>query len=839
MKIKGLIFDLDGVITDTAKLHFEAWKKTLAKYKITYTEKENELLKGLSREKTLLEILKLKKVKLDKKEIEKVCEDKNNLYISFLNTKLKKSDILPGIEKLLKEAKKLKLKMAIASSSKNAKLILKKLDVLKYFDYIVDVDKIENGKPAPDIYLAAASGLNLQPRECVGFEDAISGIIGLLAANINTVSITNNTKEMYKNGTYICDTTKDIDLNKIISYFSSSSKLDMEAIYHTAYGRYAYQNKTGDTLTVIIKVKKDDVDFINVRVGDPFNWKKKNGFEGGVTQFGGDETMYWEEEASIKMFKYLSDNYFDYFKTKIKTKTKRVRYAFEIHGNDGTNILYGERGFFPINRTIADIGFTWGYLCKGNVQNIPEWVSKTIWYQIFPERFWNGDKKNDPKNVLPWGSAEPEVDNYFGGDLRGVIDKLDHLVELGVTGIYFTPIFKANTNHKYDTEDYLQIDPHFGDDKTFKELIDKCHKKGIKVMIDAVFNHSGSKFIPWLDVVRNKEKSKYRDWFFINDFKDIRPSDKYEANYFQNKNYVYETFAFTPHMPRLNWLNKDVENYFKQVVQKWTSLGIDAWRLDVANEPPLSFWRSFRQWAKDINPDIYILGEVWYNSSLYLNGDTFDGVMNYTLRDCIINSIKHNWSVQKIEEELSKYLIIYNNSIKRGMFNLLGSHDTPRILTIFNDNVKKYMIAYRLLFHMLGSVCVYYGDEIGMNGEHDPGCRKCMVWDQSKWNKDIFNMFKKLIKMRKSNEALTLGEFQFINKENEKELFASSKNKELLCFKIYRDKQELYCIVNLNEKDIDIKLNNKKKWHDIYLNKAIDANTKLKSYDMFTLQVKK
>lgn len=837
-KIKGLIFDLDGVITDTAKLHFEAWKKILLEKNIEYSHEENELLKGLPRKETLLAILNLKKIKLEDDLVNKMCEDKNNLYVELLKTQLKKEDILPGILKLLEDAKKKKLKMAIASSSKNAKLILEKLDIIQYFDFIVNVDQIKNGKPAPDIYLAACQGLKLKPENCIGFEDAFVGVKGLIEANINVVSITNNIPEMYVKGTYICDETKDIDLSKIVSYFSSIEKLSFESIYHTAYGRYAYQNSTGDTLSVIIRTKRDNVEKIFVRMGDPFNWRKKDGSEEGVTQFGGDDTMYWEEEQKQQMEKYLSDELFDYYKTKIQTKTKRVRYAFEIHGFDDTKILYGERGFFPLTECIAGIGFTWGYLNEGNVSNIPNWVSKTIWYQIFPERFWNGDKSNDNPGTLEWNSAEPSVSNYFGGDLQGVIDKLDHLVNLGVTGIYFTPIFKANTNHKYDTEDYLSIDPHFGDEEKFKELIDKAHKKGIRIMIDAVFNHSGSKFAPWLDVVKNKKNSIYKDWFWVNDFDELKNSDEYKPNYFQDSNYVYETFAFTPHMPRLNWSNPGVIDYFKKVVEKWTKLGIDAWRLDVANEPSLNFWRMFRKWAKDINPEIYILGEVWYNSSLYLNGDTFDGVMNYSLRDCIINAVKNEWEKDKIKFELSKYLLLYNNPTKRGMFNLLGSHDTPRIMNVFEHNIDKFKLAYRLLFHMIGSVCVYYGDEIGMDGEHDPGCRKCMIWDKSQWNMEIYEMFKSLIKMRKEYPQLTNSEIQFIDENNKKELFKSEINENLLCFKIYRKTNVFYCLVNVSNKVHETELADKK-WFDVYYKKDIDSKLKIKPYDMYTLEIKK
>ena len=835
MKIKGLIFDVDGVITDTAKLHFLAWKEVLAKYQISYSSTENELLRGLPRKETLLAILKLKAIDFDEATIEKICNQKNALYVQLLKTQLSKKDLLPGIIEFLETAQAQKLKMAIASSSKNAPLILERLDILKYFDYIVNVDQIKKGKPAPDIYLAAARGLNLEPAACIGFEDALVGIQGLMQAGIKTVSITNQTEEMYLNGTFTCTTTAQLDLKAILAYFEVE-KFAKEAIYHEAYGRFAYQNSSGDTLTVILKTKKNNVALVNVRFGDPFNWQKKAGANEGVTQFGGDPSMFWQEDGCLQMSHYLADELFDYYKLKFNTKTKRIRYAFEIHAKDGTKVLYGEHGFFAIDECVANLGFTWGYLNEGNVTNVPKWVSKIVWYQIFPERFHNGDRSNDPANTLAWASAEPSRTNYFGGDLQGVIDKLDHLVDLGITGIYFTPIFQANTNHKYDTEDYLKIDPHFGDEQIFAQLITKCHEKNIKVMIDAVFNHSGSRFKPWLDVIKNKEQSKYKDWFFVNNFQALKESHLYEPNYFL-KEYVYETFAFTPHMPRLNWGSEGVLNYFKKVVQKWTKFGIDAWRLDVANEPALNFWRLFRKWAKDINPNIYILGEVWYNSSLFLSGDTFDGVMNYTLRDCILNGIKEQWDKTKFEIELSKYLISYSNPIKRGMFNLLGSHDTPRVINFFEHNLAKYQLAYRFLFHMLGSVCIYYGDEIGLDGDHDPGCRKCMIWDQKDWNHELLAMFKQLIKMRQKYLPLTNGEFQFINETNKQEIFQTKNNPELLAFKLYRKNLSIYCLINVSGKKQKVKLT-KQTWFEIYREELVPTNLEIAPYDMYSLMIK-
>src|SRR5699024_5658775 len=208
----------------------------------------------------------------------------------------------------------------------------------------------------------------------------------------------------------------------------------------------------------------------------------------------------------------------------------------------------------------------------------------------------------------------------------GIIKHLDYLVDLGINGIYFTPIFKAHSNHKYDTIDYMEIDPQFGDKSTFKELVKACHEKGIRIMLDAVFNHSGYYFSQFQDVLEKGENSKYKNWFHIKDFPiqtDPVPN--------------FDSFAFTSHMPKLNTEHPDVKQYLLDVATYWIKeFDIDGWRLDVANEVDHQFWREFRTAVKSVKQDVYILGEIWHDSMPWLQGDQFDAVMNYPFTNSAI-----------------------------------------------------------------------------------------------------------------------------------------------------------------------------------------------------------
>jgi cyclomaltodextrinase / maltogenic alpha-amylase / neopullulanase len=308
----------------------------------------------------------------------------------------------------------------------------------------------------------------------------------------------------------------------------------------------------------------------------------------------------------------------------------------------------------------------------------PEWVKSTIWYQIFPERFANGNHDNDPAGVKIWNSADhPTREDFYGGDLQGVIDHLDHLVDLGINGLYLCPIFKAHSNHKYDTIDYLEIDQDFGDKETFRRLVQEAHKRGIKVMLDAVFNHMGDLSPQWQDVLENGADSHFADWFHVNKF----PATYNETADFEHATDItYDTFAFTPHMPKLNTANPDVQKYLLQVATYWIDqFDIDAWRLDVANEVDHHFWHEFATACRAQKKDFYILGEIWHSSQSWLNGDQFDAVMNYAYTDAILNYfIFKQTDFETLQDQINSQLVLYRDPINEVQFNVLDSHDTPR-----------------------------------------------------------------------------------------------------------------------------------------------------------------
>ncbi|WP_077705484.1 glycoside hydrolase family 13 protein [Virgibacillus dokdonensis] len=541
-----------------------------------------------------------------------------------------------------------------------------------------------------------------------------------------------------------------------------------EAIYHRPKNNFAYAYDK-ETLHIVLQTKKDDMKTVQLIFGDPYNWKN-------------DE---WQSETN-SMVKTGSTDFHDYWFIAIRPPYKRLRYAF-ICSDESETCFYGESGIFDNPpKGIANY-FCFPFLNAADVFQAPEWVRDTIWYQIFPERFANGDKNLNPEGALPWGSTDPSTTNFFGGDFQGVMNHLDHLESLGITGIYFTPIFKADSNHKYDTIDYMEIDPQFGDKQTFKKLVEACHDRGIKVMLDAVFNHSGYYFPPFQDVLKNQEHSKYKDWFHIWNFPVVTEP---QPN--------YDTFGFVASMPKLNTENQEVKDYLLKVARYWIEeFDIDGWRLDVANEVDHSFWRDFRRTVKEAKPDAYILGEIWHDSMTWLQGDQFDAVMNYPFTNGVIDFIaKNTMAATTFKNAITKVLHMYPRNVNEVAFNLLDSHDTPRILTIANENIDRIKLLYLFQFSFSGTPCIYYGDEIGMSGGHDPGCRACMEWDEEKQNWELFTYVQRLIHLRKTEPL-------FGNDASFRFLYANDKT-NTIAYEKYDEKKRLIFLLNAGEKEASI-----------------------------------
>ena len=406
----------------------------------------------------------------------------------------------------------------------------------------------------------------------------------------------------------------------------------------------------------------------------------------------------------------------------------------------------------------------------------PSWAKGAIIYQIFPERF----APTDLQYSLSWNQVPMQSNTRTNGSIKGIEQQIPYLKDLGIDAIYLTPIFLANSSHRYDSVDYMVIDPLLGSKEEFKSLVQKLHENGIKIILDLVFNHTSTQFFAFKDILQKQDKSKYKDWYFIKKFPvEMKlPSD-------------YLSFSFYPGMPKLNTRNKDCRKYLFNVSRYYLEeFHIDGYRLDVANEVTHDFWKAFRKLCKSINPDCLIMGEIWYDSSTYLRGDEFDSIMNYTYFDAIRGLLTNKFSIEEfitiIERERGESSLTYyhNSNI------LVGSHDTDRIYNAINHDKNKFIQAMTLLFTLPGSPILYYGDEKMMEGGNDPDCRRGMIFDE-KYHQDSFNLVKKLIELRKL-PCLKYGDIKFF------------ETKEYLKFKRFINGESIYIILNFKDKKIHI-----------------------------------
>ncbi|AOF48186.1 glycoside hydrolase family 13 protein [Tetragenococcus halophilus] len=553
--------------------------------------------------------------------------------------------------------------------------------------------------------------------------------------------------------------------------------MNTAAIYHRPESEFAYLYEK-ETLHLRLRTAKSDISSVQVVGGDPYLVEKG------------------QRETPIDMVKILSTDLHDYWFASVKAPFKRLSYGFVLTSEDHVQVFYGDQGLFPLSKNVLgspNLYFRLPYFHEIDRFKALKWAEETVWYQIFPERFANGDKSNDPKGALRWGSKVPGRQDYFGGDLQGVIDHLDYVKELGINGIYLCPIFKAYSNHKYDTIDYRKIDPDFGDEKVFKNLVEECHKRGIKVMLDAVFNHMGDQSPQWQDVLAKGKDSKYAEWFHVNAF----PASYKESNDFEEAHQLtYDTFAFTPHMPKLNTANPEVQEYLLDTAKYWIeNFDIDAWRLDVANEVDHAFWKKFRKVCDETKKDFYILGEIWHSAQKWLEGDESHAVMNYAYTDAIMGYfVKKQLSLKEMVSAINQQLMLYRDQTNQVQFNVLDSHDTPRLLTQAQED--KELMKQVLVFTYLqpGVPCLYYGDEIGMTGGADPLCRKCMVWKEDEQDQELFQFVKKLIALRKTWQKMISQarmDWQETNEENGLLILERKLNGETLQAIFNTGKQEM------------------------------------------------
>jgi cyclomaltodextrinase / maltogenic alpha-amylase / neopullulanase len=393
--------------------------------------------------------------------------------------------------------------------------------------------------------------------------------------------------------------------------------------------------------------------------------------------------------------------------------------------------------------------------------HVPSWVGDAVFYQIFPERFANGDPSNDPPRVLPWGGT-PTNQAFFGGDLAGIIDHLDHLQSLGITAVYLNPIFLSPSNHKYNTTDYMRIDPAFGDEAAFRMLVNECHARGIRIVLDGVFNHTSVDFFAFADLRKRGERSVHRTWYNVYSYPVAPP---------QTPN--YECWWGYGSMPKLMTGDPSVRSYLFGVTRKWMSFGIDGWRLDVANEIPHEFWIAWRALVKSINPDAYICAEIWDNASAWLKGNEFDATMNYRFRTAVLAGLAaRTMPLSRMDSTLNAQWKDYGPGVNHALLNLLGSHDTERILTAARGDTAAVRQALLFQFTYPGAPMLYYGDEFGMKGDKDPGCRGTMVWDRARQDSGMFQYVQSVIALRRSHPVWSRGDFRTLLVDDARRVYA-------------------------------------------------------------------
>ncbi|OGH58109.1 MAG: hypothetical protein A3G34_16500 [Candidatus Lindowbacteria bacterium RIFCSPLOWO2_12_FULL_62_27] len=495
----------------------------------------------------------------------------------------------------------------------------------------------------------------------------------------------------------------------------------------------------------------------------------------------------------------------------------------------------------------------WNLSARSSDVVTPDWAKHVVWYQIMPERWRNGDTENDPAHAVPWtwdwfepvNDAERRKfygggaiwDRQYGGDIRGMMESLDYLEDLGVTGIYFNPVFKAPGHHKYNTSDYRHIDDHFGfkgdiaerqrdetadpstwaftkTDRLFLDFLEEAHRRGFKIILDGVFNHSGTDFWAFQDIVKNGKKSPYRKWFSIRKW-GVPP--KYPGG----PAFEYDGWAGFDGLPEYaedtRGLAAGIREHVFDVTRRWMDPngdgdpadGIDGWRLDVPGNVVPDFWVDWRKVVKGVNRDAYISGEIWDYAGDWLQGDHFDAVMNYEFtrkvyRFFLPGGNARPLSAGKFGRSMESMLLWYAPDINFVLQNLLGSHDVDRIVSaihnragwkrgrIQDDNpaydasvpkqesydILKLIVTFQMTW--AGAPMVYYGDEAGMFGADDPTNRMPMWWPdrmpydnpEYRVHPDVLDHYRRLIAIRNTFPALRTGAARMLASDDERELLA-------------------------------------------------------------------
>lgn len=540
--------------------------------------------------------------------------------------------------------------------------------------------------------------------------------------------------------------------------------MNQYAVFHSIESAYSFSLNKNQVILRIRVDKKDNIShcYLLYNVKHKFFLKRK-------------------EKELIRKYE---DDLYAYYEIKLFLKEYSLAYIFHFV-SEGKDYYYSSDGLcenYQFETSYYNF-FQNAFINDIDIQNEVSWTKDAVIYEIFVDRFYRSKyDQNDEYINLKWGEI-PNPKSFAGGTLNGIREKLGYLKRLGVNTIYLTPIFNSISNHKYDTKDYYEVDDQFGSTVAFRKLVDEIHKLNMRVILDGVFNHISSESEIFKDVIKNGRNSKYYNWFIIYD--DDLNKEKYEK------------FASCGYMPKLNTSNIEVQDFICNIGKYYVKeYHIDGWRLDVSDEVSHQLWKRFRKEIKEINNDVLLTGENWQDATPYLHGDEFDGIMNYSFTRYVNDYLAFNKldSIQ-FKNKLENLRLRYKTQVTNMNWNLLDSHDTYRFFTQVDKNKNRALIGAAIQMFYQGIPCVYYGDELPLEGGYDPDCRCCMDFTLANRNNPFYNIYRKLINLRSKNKTIKYGELRLYVED------------DLLVFERTYRKRKLKLIINMTNEDKSININ--------------------------------
>ena len=535
-----------------------------------------------------------------------------------------------------------------------------------------------------------------------------------------------------------------------------------------------------------------------------------------------------EDFRPVELRKYAETDRFVFWGVQVEFRANVAKFSFAATTEDNLNLYLGTSGIAnfisPSEKWIYDSSIYQRH-------SIPDWVYGSVMYQVFPERFANGRSEINPENTVEWGSVPTRLD-FQGGDLYGVIDKLDYIESLGVNILYLNPIFLSGSTHKYDSWDHFKVDPTLGGDDGLRDLISNCHDRNIKVILDCSLNHVHPRHFAFQDIVKNGENSEYKNWFTIFDY-PVRLIHRphlyantykvgWDGNEEEYKRYLEKTFDETkvpvevrdddgpivepsykawwgvPDMPKVNFESKEARQWALDVTKHWIeNFDIDGWRMDVAKELDFSFWKEFRDIAHKANKDTLLISEIFGDTSQWLQGDRFDGTMNYSFREAMTDYFAtKRINNKEFADSLANLYSMYSFEALSSCQNLLSSHDVKRFLNRCGNEEDGILGAIFLQATFPGIAGIYYGDEIGLGGADDPFNREPFPWhSEESWNSTILDYTKKLMNIKKSSSIFKYGRFELLD-----------DNEQFVAFRRILKDESMLCIINRSKSNDDFNI---------------------------------